>query len=190
MTAYLFWYRPFADVAQDAYEAALIDFHRALVARGCPGFEGSATYRISAAPWLDGQSGYEDWNFVESSAGLDPLNKTAVAPEMWDVHAGISGKTEVGHGGLYYHILGDADPRALVRTVWLTRPRGIRYEAPLREIVAQAKGPVSVWRKQMVLGPAPEFALLGDTSLALDLPESWATQTVERSLLEDARVGG
>ncbi len=106
MTAYLFWHRPFANVAQDAYEAALIEFHRALDALGFPGFEGSATYRISAAPWLDGQAGYEDWNFVESSAGLDPLNQAAVAPEMWDVHAGISGKTEVGNGGIYYHVLG------------------------------------------------------------------------------------
>ena len=190
MTAYLFWHRPFAEVGRDAYEAALVDFHRALVARGCPGFEGSASYRISATPWLDGGPGYEDWNFVESSAGLDPLNKTAVAPEMWEVHAGISGKTAVGHGGLYYHILGGADPRALTRTAWLTRPRGIRYEAPLREIAAQVKGPVSVWRKQMVLGPAPEFALLGDDSLALDLPEGWTAQIVERSVLQDGRMGG
>ncbi|MDJ0934642.1 MAG: hypothetical protein QNI93_04525 [Kiloniellales bacterium] len=190
MTAYLFWHRPFSDVAQDAYEAALVDFHRALVARGCPGFEGSASYRISATPWLGGRAGYEDWNFVESSAGLDPLNQAAVAPEMWDVHAGISGNTEVGHGGIYYHILGEADPRVLTRTAWLTRPRGIRYEAPLREIVAQVESPVSVWRKQMVLGPAPEFALLGDAGLALDLPEGWTAQIVERSLLQHGRVSG
>jgi hypothetical protein len=189
MTAYLFWHRPFADEALDAYEAALTGFHRALVARGCPGFEGSATYRISATPWLDGRPGYEDWNFVESSAGLDPLNKTAVAPEMWDVHAGISGKAEVGHGGLYYHVLGDPDPRALGRTVWLTRPRGIRYEAPLRDLVAQVEGPVSVWRKQMVLGPAPEFAVLGDAGLGLDLPEGWTAHTVERNLLQAGHAG-
>ncbi len=51
-------------------------------------------------------------------------------------------------------------------------------------------GPVSVWRKQMVLGPAPEFALLGDDSLALDLPEGWTAQTVERSVPQDGRMGG
>ncbi len=190
MTAYLFWHRPFAGVGRDAYEAALTGFHRALVARGCPGFRGSATYRISETPWLDGEAGYEDWNFVESSAGLDPLNRRAVAPDMWEVHAGISGKTEVGHGGIYYHILGEADPRELTRTLWLTRPRGIRYEAPLRALAARVKGPLSVWRKQMVLGPAPEFALLGDSGLALDLPEGWAARSVERSLLQAGEAAG
>ena len=190
MTAYLFWHRPFAEVGRDAYEAALTGFHRALVERGCPGFEGSATYRISATPWLDGRPGYEDWNFVESSAGLDPLNEMAVAPDMWEVHAGISGKTEAGHGGIYYHLLGEADPRALIRTAWLARPRGIRYEAPLRALAGQVKGPVSVWRKQMVLGPAPEFALLGDDSLALDLPEGWTAHYVDRILLQAGRPAG
>ncbi|MCG8594527.1 MAG: hypothetical protein MI785_09185 [Kiloniellales bacterium] len=190
MTAYLFWHRPFAEIDREAYEAALTGFHRALVARGCPGFQGAATYRISATPWLDGRPGYEDWSFVESSAGLDPLNEMAVAPGMWEVHAGISGKTEAGHGGIYYRVLGEADPGALTRTAWLARPRGIRYEAPLRALAAQVKGPVSVWRKQMVLGPAPEFALLGGDSLALDLPEGWNAHYVERRLLQAGRTAG
>ena len=190
MTAYLFWHRPFAERDRDVYEAALVRFHRELVKRRCPGFEGSATYRIAATPWLDGRPGYEDWSFVESSAGLDPLNEMAVAPDMWEVHAGISGKTETGHGGLYYHILGDADPRALTRTVWLKRPRGIRYEAPLRALVEQVRGPVSAWRKQMVLGPGFEFALLGDAALAPRLPEGWEALTVDRNLLQSGRATG
>jgi hypothetical protein len=183
MTAYLFWHRPFADVGQEAYEAALTAFHRELVIRTCEGFQGSATYRISETPWLDGLPGYEDWNFAESSAALDPLNKMAVAPDMWDVHASISSKTDVGHGGMYYHVLGDADPKALTRTAWLKRPRGIRYEAPLKEIADKVTGPVSVWRKQMVLGPGYEFALLSDSSLTLDLSDDWEAHYVDRTLL-------
>ena len=183
-SAYLFWHRPFAELAQAAYETALTDFHRELVKRSCPGFRGSATYRISETPWLDGRPGYEDWNFVESSAALDPLNRMAVAPDMWEVHAGISSKTDVGHGGIYYHLLGEADPRPLTRTAWLKRPRGIRYEAPLQALAEQPAGPVSVWRKQMVLGPGFEFALLHDDPAMLGLPEGWEALHVDRKLLQ------
>jgi len=190
MTAYLFWHRPYEDVAQEAYEQALIAFHRDFAGRACDGFQGSATYRITETPWLGKKPGYEDWTFVESSAALDPLNKAAVAPAMWDVHAAIAGKTQLGHGGLYQQVLlGETDPAtlirtALTRTAWLERPRGIRYEVPLEAIAYQAReltgGPVSVWRKQLVLGPAPEFALLGNASLTLDLPEGWRASYVDR----------
>ncbi|MCH8240892.1 MAG: hypothetical protein IIB62_12780, partial [Proteobacteria bacterium] len=164
-SAYLFWHQPFSDISHVAYEDALVAFHRELAKRTCDGFQGSATYRISETPWLDGIPAYEDWNFVESSASLDPLNKMAVAPDMWDIHAGISSKTDIGHGGIYYHVLGVADPKALTRTAWLKRPRGIRYEGPLKEITDQVTGPVSVWRKQMVLGPGFEFAVLDGAGL-------------------------
>lgn len=186
MSAYVFWHRPFANIDQETYEGALTAFHRELAKRPCDGFQGSATYRISETPWLDGMPGYEDWNFVESSAAFDALNEAAVAPDMWDVHARISSKTDVGHGGIYYHVLGDPEARALTRTVWFKRPRGIRYEAPLQEISETVEGPVSVWRKQMVLGPGFEFALLGDSALALDLPEGWEALYVERKLLHSA----
>lgn len=189
MIAYVFWHRPFADTGQEAYEAALIAFHSELVKRNCDGFQGSATYRISEIPWLDGLSGYEDWNFVKSSAALDPLNKMAVAPDMWDIHGGISNKTDIGHGGLYYHVLGDADPKSLTQTAWLKRPRGIRYDGPLKEIANQVSGTVSVWRKQMVLGPGFEFAILGDQSLELELPEGWKAHYVDRTLLHSSIAG-
>ncbi len=74
--------------------------------------------------------------------------------------------------GLVY-LQRDAEPEVLTRTAWLKRPRGIRYEAPLKEIADKVTGPVSVWRKQMVLGPGYEFALLSDSSLTLDLPDGW-----------------
>ena len=54
MSAYVFWHRPFANIDQETYEAALTAFHRELAKRPCGGFQGSATYRISEIPWLDG----------------------------------------------------------------------------------------------------------------------------------------
>ena len=180
MLAYIFWHKPFADVTATDYEAALAAFHADLGGSGSPGLISSATYRISETPWLDGAPGYEDWCFVESSAALDPLNKAAVAPERWDVHAGISSKTDYGHGGLYYLLSGDIARATATRTVWLKRPRGIRYEQPLSEILEGARGVLGCWRKQMVLGPGHEFVIVGDGSLQVHAPQDWESLAVSR----------
>lgn len=186
MMAYIFWHRPLANVTRQAYEDALTSFHRDLGKRTGEGFLGSATYRISATPWLDERLGYEDWNFVESSASLDPLNRKAVASDMWDVHAGIASKTDVGYGGLYHHVAGEAGTQAWTRAAWLRRPRGVRFEALVQEIVRQAAGPVSIWRRQMALGPGYEFVVLGEPPLALDLPGGWESRYVDRTPLSAA----
>lgn len=180
MLAYIFWHRPYPTVATPDYEAALTTFHDALGKNSSPGFRGSATYRISETPWLCGKAGYEDWNLLDSSAAMDPLNESAVAPDMWDTHAAIAEQTDFGHGGLYRYLLGAADPLPLTRAWWLKRPRGIRYQQPLAEIAESMEGPVSVWRKQMVLGPAPEFALLTSASTEPGLESGWEAFVVER----------
>jgi hypothetical protein len=178
--AYLFWHVPLADIDKGDYEAALTDFHRHLADDPPQGFKGSASYRISNVPWLDDRSGYEDWCFVESAAALDGLNKAAVKPERWDVHANISYKTDFGHGGLYYHLHGENCPLEVSNFVWIKRPRKIRYETPLREIIGASKGVLSCWRKLMVLGPAPEFAIIGDSTLDVRAPPDWQTLYVSR----------
>jgi hypothetical protein len=183
MLAYLFWHVPRAGVDPRDYESALVGFHADLGASPPPGLEGSATYRTSELPWLDGRAGYEDWCFVASSAALDTLNQAAVKPERWNVHAAVSSRTEFGHGGLYYHLHGDPKPVAGSRVLWLKRPRGIRYEQPLGAMIGAAKGVLSCWRKMMVLGPGDEFAIVGDASLDVPLPEGWQGRMVERTLL-------
>lgn len=186
MLAYIFWHTPFAHVDARDYEKALLDFHADMARDPPPGFEGSATYRISEVPWLDNRAGYEDWCFLKSSADLDGLNRAAIKPERWNVHASISSKTDFGHGGLYYHLSGEERPIAGSRLVWLKRPRGIRYEKPLQDIIDNSAGFLSCWRKQMVLGPGDEFAIIGDSSLRISVPEGWQSRVVERSLLTPA----
>lgn len=187
MLAYIFWHTPFSDIDVREYETALLDFHMDLAAAPPAGLEGSATYRISEMPWLNGLPGYEDWCFITSSAVLDALNKAAVRPERWNVHAAIASKTDFGHGGLYYHLHGAEQPIAGERVIWLKRPRGIRYEQALRDIVDGSKGFLSCWRKQMVLGPADEFAVVGNSSLEVSVPQGWQTRVVERRYLGPAR---
>lgn len=180
MLAYLFWHVPFTEIEPSAYEAALIKFHRHLAASPPPGFERSISYRISAVPWLNNRAGYEDWCFLASSAALDTLNPAAVRPDRWDVHADISYKTEFGHGGLYYHLRGEMLPLGGSKLVWLKRPRRIRYEAPLNELIDSSRGVLSCWRKLMVLGPADEFAIVGDDTLEIQVPPGWQALSVNR----------
>jgi len=61
MLAYVFWHLPLASVDPRDYEAALVGFHSDLGAEPPPGFETSATYRVSEVAWLNGRRGDEDW---------------------------------------------------------------------------------------------------------------------------------
>jgi hypothetical protein len=189
MLAYIFWHAPYVDIDVSEYEKALLRFHEDLMADPPAGLEASATYQISEVPWLSGLPGYEDWCFMTSSAALDTLNNAAVRPERWNVHAAVSCKTDFGHGGLYYHLHGAEKPIAGSRVTWLKRPRGIRYEQTLRDIVGESKGFLSCWRKQMVLGPGDEFVIIGNSSLEVPVPQGWQTNFVKRRLLGPLRDG-
>jgi len=90
---------------------------------------------------------------------------------------------EVGHGGLYRHVHGEEQPRSGARVLWLTRPRGIEYEPVVRRMLDGATGFLSCWRRQMVLGPATEFCVIGDDSLALPLAPGWQALAVTRTPL-------
>lgn len=189
MLAYIFWHRPYPDVEREAYEAALTGFHARLAEASCPGLRGSAAYRIAPAPWLGQQPGYEDWNLVDASWALDPLNRVAVSGSMEPVHAAVASLMDFGCGGLYSHLFGDIGRIPHSRVVWLTRPRGIRYQEPLEALAATVQGPLCCWRRQMVLGPAPEFALVGDAGFEPALPTGWSAINVERVLLASPPAG-
>ncbi|MBV8747131.1 MAG: hypothetical protein JO134_19005 [Xanthobacteraceae bacterium] len=183
MIAYVFWHAPLAAFSPQQYATALLDFHKELGREPSPGLASCVTYQISQVPWLNRRQRYEDWYFLRSCADLDALNEAAVKPSRWDIHAGIATKMEIGYGGLYQHLHGDEQPRGGDRAIWLTRPRGIRYQPVLEEIIDGSTGFLSCWRRQMVLGPGDEFVITGTSSLALTAPAGWQTRTVERVAL-------
>ena len=189
MLAYIFWHVPLSGISPSDYEAALLAFQRDLTKTPPSGFASCATYRISEVPWLDGHSGYEDWYFIDSSAALDALNAAAVAPPRRDIHAAIASKADSGHGGLYHHVFGEAQPVG-DRVVWLTRPRGIDYEPVLRNIAEGSAGYLSCWKRQMALGPADEFAVVGTSNLTFAMPPGWRGRTVERTILRPGSFQG
>ncbi len=186
MLAYIFWHTPAAGGDASAYEAALAAFQAELARTPPPGFKSCASFRIGQVPWLDGRPGYEDWSFIGASADLDPLNEAAVDARRRPSHDGVASRTDVGRGGLYRHFFGEEQPRSGARIIWLQRPRGIRFEPVLRGMIDASTGFLSCWRRQMALGPAEEFCIIGSESLDVRVAPGWLALTVARTPLAPA----
>jgi hypothetical protein len=152
--AYLFWHRP-AD--PDRYEESLATFHTELGAARLPFLAGSASYRVEGLAWLDSQEAYEDWYLVDSFADLEALNEAAVSARLRAAHDRAALAAGWGAGGLYQVKQGEPILTAPVVT-WISKPREVRYPA----FYASLPPTPCLLRRQMVLGPAPEFCAFGE----------------------------
>ena len=163
MLAYVFWHRPGGDEIA-AYEARLTAFHAALAQHPPAGFTGSAALRVQEAPWLPGDGpAYEDWYAVETWEALGGLNEAAVGGERAQPHDAVAAQARAGAGGVYRLIDGPAE-LAATRASWLSKPAGADRDA----FHAQLAGPGrSLWMRQMVLGPAPEYAVRSGAPVVL-----------------------
>lgn|SRR5262245_34403121 len=182
MLAYVFWHRPFAQVGQAAYEDAIRRFQGALTRHPSPGLVGAGSYRVETLPWLNDQPGYEDWCFIQGSWAMDPLNAFAVAGERQPTHDAIAAQMAAGAGGLYAHIWGEICTAPESTIAWMTRPRGIQWMPPL-EGVRAAVPHATFWRRQMVLGPAREFAVEVPGRASIPVPPGWDAIHVQRTRL-------
>jgi hypothetical protein len=157
MVAYLFWHRP---ERIEGYEEALQTFHAHLRA-ALPALSGSASYHVGALPWLDGhqegEQGYEDWYLLPDLGALADLNETAVSEAVREAHDRAALASAWGAGGVYATIHGDPSLDAPTVT-WLTKPRDVRYP----EFFASLPPTTCLLRRQLVLGPAPEFCAFGE----------------------------
>jgi hypothetical protein len=170
--AYLFWHWPAEPAEAGRYERELKAFHRGLGEAAPEGFQGSAAFRVSGLPWVAaGGEGYEDWYLVEGSFALDPLNEVAVGPDLRQGHDRVARAAAKGVGGLLRMVGEGSGRRSAPAACWFEKPRGTAY-AELYELLepwTQAPG-ASLWRRQMVLGPSPEFCLLTPTPVDLPRP--------------------
>ena len=168
MLAYIFWHWP-SQVSPADYERDQLAFQRALTAAAPEGFLESAIFRAAAAPWLP------------ASAGLRGLVSGRRLRRAWAAQrrgggGGRSGGARSSRGpvprpcaGALYR-LRSGEPRieGTPAAHWVTKPREMGYadfDAGLAELLAEPA--VSLWRRQMVLGPAPEFCLLAPRELTL-----------------------
>jgi hypothetical protein len=169
MLAYVFWHWPNSDLAAAAYERIQQAFHRSLAESPPPGFLSSVVYRVDGhAPWLGGAPAYADWYLVADSAALDPLNVAAVSGACEQPHAAVARAMAAGAGSLL-GLRSEHPHAATARHVsWLTKPRSMSYDRFYADVAAVADAqPSSLWRRQMVLGPTPEFGLLSPSQLPL-----------------------
>jgi hypothetical protein len=190
MLAYLLWHRPADAIERDAYEHACERFHRSLHHSPPAGFRGSAVFRVGETPWLAPAQGdaYEDWYFLDDFAALGVLNEAAVAHGHRGAHDDVARRFGAGAGGLYGLLEGHADLAGAPLAVWVTRPPGVTRR-PLGELLGDGIDPqhASLWRRALVLGPAPEYCLLTREPPAgvapTRLPEGWRAFTSPRELL-------
>lgn len=138
--AYVFWHQA---AETDGYEQSLRTFHESLPIP-------SASFRLAQLPFR-AEPGYEDWYLVDGWAELGRLGRVALEPGTHDPVAAMSGD---GWGGIWAPVTGSADiPEGAI--TWVDKPRGVPY----REFFASL-GAEAIWCRQLVLGPAPEVAVV------------------------------
>ncbi len=177
MLAYLFWHWPRPEVDPGQYADLLLAFHRALSASPPPGYRGSRVLEIAGAPWVPVPAALEDWYFVDDFSALGALNEAAVSGQRRDPHDGAARLALGGAGGVYRRLReGPAAAPSVV--TWFGKPAAIGYPEFLAQVV-----PAELWQRQLVLGPAPEFCLLG----AIPPESAEGPSSVQVRLLHDSR---
>jgi hypothetical protein len=181
--AYVFWHRPRPHVDPAHYEASLDAFHTALAEHPPEGFRGSVIARLDDAPWLPGADdgpAYEDWYLVDDWPSVGRLDHAAVHGRRRTPHDAVAGESGRGAAGIYRRTLGAPRPSGRHAT-WFAKPDGLAY-ADLGEALDQVlQGrDASLWQRQMVLGPTPEFCLLAEEPVDLG---GWRAAGVGRTEL-------
>jgi hypothetical protein len=166
---------------------------------------GSAVFRVAELPWLapaadgdegqqqGGAAGYEDWYLVEDYTALGILNEAAVAHGHRTVHDELARRFGAGAGGLYGLVEGELTPGldsigAASIAIWVARRPGTG-RLGLGELLGDGMDPAraSLWRRQLVFGPAPEFCLLAREVPAgaapARLPAGWSACTLAREAI-------
>ncbi len=190
MLAYLLWHRPRQEVDRDAYEQAAERFHRSLAHARPASLRGTALLRAGDLPWLDGQGWYEDWYLLEDFGALGVLNEAAVAAGHRSAHDNVARAFGGGAGALYKLIEGGGDSISHPLAVWVSRPAGAAAPG-LGDMLGDGmdRERASLWRRALVLGPAPEYCLLAAEPPAgvspTRLPQGWQAGVRRRDAIFD-----
>jgi hypothetical protein len=170
LLAYVFWHWPPASADASHYEADLVAFHSSLACAPPAGFLRSATFQVAGAPWLpEQQDCYEDWYLIRDCAAVGTLNTNAVAAAHTKTHDRVARQAESGAGGLYALRAGDGIPGGTAAT-WFAKPAGWSYADLESALEACLDRGLTLWQRQMLLSPAPEFCLRGEAAPGLAAP--------------------
>jgi hypothetical protein len=189
LLGYLFWHRPRRGTSRRRYEKKLSAFQESLKAHPPDGLIDALSFRLKVRPWSKRRSpGYEDWYLVRDFGSLGVLNDAAVASQSKTQHDDVARDAASGAGGVYKLLSGDLSLREALFETWMSKPLRTPYEAFLDHVSRlAANGSTALWRRQMVLSPAPEFCLHSEGRLVL--PGGFHASTA-RLYLVGARSGG
>ena len=177
MLAYVFWHWSQPQVDVDSYRNDLLSFHRTLASNKPTGFQHSIVFTIKRAPWLETkEEAYEEWYLLDDSAALDRLNHAAVSGVCEEPHNRVARQAAGGKAGLYLLRHGPADLKNSRFAVWLAKPAGVSYEGFYSSLQPFTSTEGTLWGRQMVLGPTPEFCLHSPDQIAL--PRDFASHTI------------
>jgi hypothetical protein len=163
--AYVFWHS--AASPSPAYLRDLLAFHASLAAHPPAGFVRSETFGLAGAGWLDDtEDSYEDWYQVSDWAAIGELNRLAVTAPHATSHDRVAHQAGRGSGAIYGLRSGSEGAGSAART-WFAKPAGWSYERLDAALAETLDDGGALWRRQMVLGPAPEFCLRSGTTRPL-----------------------
>lgn len=204
MLGYVFWHAPAEGVDAARYEDALGAFHRSLAHSPPFGFEGSTAFRIGTPPWEASRGAtprgapasgwYEDWYLVEDFSALGVLNEAAVARGHRSSHDRAAKHLGSATAGVYRLIEGEALSAESLgecrRATWV-EPSGATNAAEIGALLGDGMDPSSssMWQRQLVLGPAPEFCVLSREQPAGVAPTRLAPRWSARTLPREAVFG-
>jgi hypothetical protein len=178
MLGYVFWHWPRQDSGRTVYEAGLGRFHTALLADAPEGFVSSAVFGIPGASWLGRDAAYEDWYLITDFDALGNLNEGAVSGSRAASHDGVAAQAAGGTGGLYRAIVGAGRLAPARHAAWFAKPSGMRYPDFFAALARWTTQPdITLWQRQLTLGPAPEFCLHAVERHAL--PEEFSPNWIE-----------
>lgn len=161
MLAYVFWHWPQPAIDPDTYVSHIIAFQETLNANKPTGYQHSVVFRIRGASWLNtNDEAYEEWYLLDDSAAMDRLNDAAVSGVCEEPHNRVAREAEDGTGGLYRLRAGQEQLSQARCALWLSKPAGVSYKdfyTTLQPLTSQPG--VTLWGRQMTLGPTTEFCL-------------------------------
>lgn len=192
MLAYVFWHRRRSGVDVADYEAALEAFYQSLTETRLAGFRRVMVLQTAPLPWLSSPDVlFENWHLLDGSAVLDPLDEIAVSGDRALPHRRIAEMADTGVAGLYRLRLGDPMSPPPTRAYWISKPAGMTYETFFESLRPLCGGNVTLWGRQMVLGPTPEFCLHTDAVIQMPYTafRSDLTMAFDRTVA-GRRVGG